>query len=67
MQRLFPALWVVLFLVVSPLHAEPKVYGEQRIHRWWDAVTDDIAQTQGTAGSLRSLPSVFELACTLHV
>lgn len=45
MQRLFPALWVVLFLVVSPLHAEPKVYGEQRIHRWWDAVTDDIAQT----------------------
>ena len=28
MQRLFPALWVVLFLVVSPLHAEPKVYGE---------------------------------------
>ena len=39
MQRLFPALWVVLFLVVSPLHAEPKVYGEQRIHRWWDAVT----------------------------
>lgn len=29
MQRLFPALWVVLFLVVSPLHAEQKVYGEQ--------------------------------------
>ena len=45
MQRLFPALWVVLFLVVSPLHAEPKVYGEQRIHRWWDALTDDISQT----------------------
>lgn len=45
MQRLFPALWVVLFLVASPLHAEPKVYGEQRIHRWWDAVTDDISQT----------------------
>lgn len=45
MQRLFPTLLVVLFLVVSPLHAEPKVYGEQRIHRWWDAVTDDIAQT----------------------
>ena len=22
MQRLFPALWVVLFLVASPLHAE---------------------------------------------
>lgn len=45
MQRLFPALWVVLFLVVSPLHAEPKVYGEQRIHRWWDALTEDISQT----------------------
>ena len=66
MQRLFPALWVVLFLVVSPLHAEPKVYGEQRIHRWWDAVTDDIAQT-GNSRIVTISTFRFELACTLHV
>ncbi len=34
MQRTFSAIWIVLFFFVAPLHAEPKVYGEQRISGW---------------------------------
>ncbi len=45
MQRTFSAIWIVLFFFVAPLHAEPKVYGEQRINGWWNALTDDISQT----------------------
>jgi palmitoyl transferase len=45
MQRTFSAFWMVLFLFVAPLHAEPNVYGEQRISGWWNALTDDISQT----------------------
>ena len=45
MQRLFPALWMALFVFIFPLHAEPGVYGEQRISRWWNALTEDISQT----------------------
>ena len=35
MQRTFSAIWMILFLFVAPLHAEPNVYGEQRISGWW--------------------------------
>ena len=45
MQRTFSAFWMILFLFVAPLHAEPNVYGEQRISGWWNALTDDISQT----------------------
>lgn len=38
MQRTFSAFWMVLFLFVAPLHAEPNVYGEQRISGWWNAL-----------------------------
>ncbi|MHA1056232.1 lipid IV(A) palmitoyltransferase PagP [Enterobacter mori] len=45
MQRTFSAIWIVLFLFAAPLHAEQKVYGEQRISGWWNTLTDDISRT----------------------
>ena len=42
-----------------------KVYGELRIHRWWDAVTDDIAQTWERRIVISAIR--FELACSIHV
>jgi lipid IVA palmitoyltransferase len=45
MQQLRIALLIVMAWLALPLHAEPGVYGEQRITRWWGELTTDISGT----------------------